>query len=378
MAADAWRTGSNLERLLAADPTGFDFQQAVRLIEAMTPLAAPVGEGWRADREPVRFESAVDLTFPISDIAFIKVGSEPGPARMRVTFMGLAGAHGPLPQPYADHIDRRFRQGDRGLAHFLDLFNHRLISLLYRARKSHRPFLQAKLPEQTLLGRALFSTFGLGMESMRNRSIIPDGLLLRHTASLMAKPRTRVGLERMLSDMFKVPIRVRQFAGRWLNLDAREATRIGRAGQNNALGKSTVLGRRLWDQQGAIELLIGPLPSGQFRTFLPDGRNFAPLKALTRLYLRPNIDVTLRLSVDTADIPAPRLMAIAWGDAGAAAQAGTIPQAGWARDAGLPLGRMSWLIPVENGKAAPLLSEPQPHTEIRVVLIDSSKDIDPQ
>ncbi len=366
MAADAWRTGSDLERLLISDAAGFDFQQAVRLIEALTPQAAAMGEGWRLDREPVRFESTVDLTFPTSDIAFIKVGDEPGPARMRVTFMGLAGAHGPLPQPYADLIDQRFRAGDRALAHFLDLFNHRLVSMLYRARKTHRPFLQVKRPENTRHAKALFSTFGLGMESLRDRSIIPDALLLRHAGLLMARPRTRVGLERMLSDMFKVPIRVRQFVGRWLSLDSRETTRIGTlGGQNQRLGKNTVLGCRLWDQQGAIELLIGPLPSGQFRKFLPDGDYFAPLRAMVRLYLRPNIDVTLRLSIHAADIPAPRLLPLA------------DDKKTWSHKDGLPLGRMSWLIPVRGGKAAPQESEPRPRTEIRVVLIDSFRDVNP-
>ncbi len=355
MATDAWRTGLDLTRLLKAEAHTFDFQQAVRLIESLTPNTLPMGEGWRPDREPVRFESAVDLGFPASDIAFLKVGEETGPARMRVTFMGLAGAHGPLPQPYAEHIDRRFRQGDRALAHFLDLFNHRLISLLYRARKAHRPFLQVKRPENTSQARALLSTFGLGMDSLRNRSVVRDGLLLRHAGLLLSKPRTRVGLERLLSDMFKVPIRVRQFVGRWLPLDQNELTSIGPSGHNNRLGRDTVLGQRQWDQQGAIELLIGPLPAAEFRKFLPQGAHFLPLKALTRLYLRPNIDVKLRLSIHAADIPAMRLSA----------------------KAGLQLGRMSWLVPVQDQVAKPLESEPKPHTEIQVSLIDSFTDIDP-
>ena len=83
--------------------------------------------------------------------------------------------------------------------------------------------------------------------------------MMQTTANL--KPRAFWGaygssmaaLETMLSDHFRMPVRGEQLLGRWLPIQSRDQTRIGRRlGTNRRLGGDTVLGVRAWDQMGRI------------------------------------------------------------------------------------------------------------------------------
>ena len=60
---------------------------------------------------------------------------------------------------------------------------------------------------------------------------------------------------------------------------------LGARGRNRALGLDATAGTRVWDQQGAFEVALGPLTFGQFQDFLPTGWAFHPLCDLTRFYV---------------------------------------------------------------------------------------------
>src|SRR5690606_35714064 len=132
MAGTRRRTAAALIRRLLREPHRFDFFQAVRLLEFMQPGREPVGGGRAAGREAVRFRSAHSLAFPASDVVEINPPRAEGDVpEMTVSFIGLAGANGPLPRPFAELVVERIARKDRGLRDFLDIFHHRLISLFY-------------------------------------------------------------------------------------------------------------------------------------------------------------------------------------------------------------------------------------------------------
>ncbi len=57
---------------------------------------------------------------------------------MAVACLGLFGPSGSLPDHYTSLVIQRLRQHDFALRDFLDLFNHRTISLFYRAWEKYR------------------------------------------------------------------------------------------------------------------------------------------------------------------------------------------------------------------------------------------------
>lgn len=313
MAAYGWRRRSPVADGLFAEGHLFSFLQAVRLLEAMHPDRTPPGEGIDPHTEVVRFRSAVRLDFPASDVEEIKPRVNGSPAEMTVHVLGLAGVHGPLPPAITELAMERAFHGDRALREFLDLFNHRLVSLLYRARKKYRPALDPGAPGGGRIATVLLALVGLGTPHLPGRMGIQDRSLLPYAGFLLARPRPTVGLVRLLEDCFEVPVEVRERNGSWHGLEGGDVTRLGASGQNRALGVSTVLGSRVWNQAASFEVRLGPLSYDRFLSFLPEGHAHRPLTASVRFYVREELDLSLRLTLKAEEVPELRLSCLGRG-----------------------------------------------------------------
>lgn len=318
MAAADLKLRHPLAESLLAHAERFDFFQAVRLLELARPDAAPVGSGSDPTREAVRFRARVGLEFAVNDI--VRGGSIDQYRRgvLEVAFMSLTGSEGVLPEPYCELVLERSRADgmpgtlfgpDDDARDFLDIFNHRLISLFYRGRKKHRLALGASGEQAALLERLLFQLIGFNegvavRDLYREDSRVPvqPRVLLRYAGMLAGGQRSMAGLQTMLSDALGAPVHGAQGPGRWLPLEERFQTALGgRLGRNHALGMDTVLGGRAWDASGAIVLQIGPLDMLQFRALQPGGAKYELLAFMTRFYLREDLDVEVTLTLYAAD-----------------------------------------------------------------------------
>lgn len=302
MAAAGWRSDRALIDSLLAAPQGFDVFQAVRLLEAMVQPHTPVGAGATARSEVVRFRGSLSARFPASDIDGIAPSGSAGSAGAAagydivVNFLNLAGAFGPLPPPIGELVLERIRAGDTAGRDFLDIFLHRLVSLLVRVRRAQRPELGLRPPWESNLSGHVASFAGFGQPALRHRLAVPDRALWRHAALLGNETKSLHGLERLLSSHFGVPVTVSPLQGRWSALEPDDLTTIGRqGGQNHALGRTAVAGRRVWDQTAGIRIRLGPLNRRAFSGFLPRGTGHDALRALIALYAGPDLDITLTL-----------------------------------------------------------------------------------
>ena len=308
MAAFGWKSERSVEEWLFAEPYRFDFFQAVRILEILNDSAVSPGAGSEPEKEAVRFRSRVGLNFPASEIQDISAPQSPGePAGMTINFLGVAGAFGPLTPADTEHLMERIRAKDYAMRDFLDIFNHRLISLMYQVRKLHRVGLTTQSPEETPVSRYLYSLFGLGLPELRSRLQVDDRALLYSAGILSQQPRSAAGLERLLSRHFNVRAGVRQLMGRWRAIGPDQWTRIGARGRYNRLGEGAALGTRIWDQQGAFEVRIGPLTLAQFQDFLPSGTAWKALRELTRFYAGPQFQFSFRFTLKAAEVPKMRL-----------------------------------------------------------------------
>src|SRR5262249_26047705 len=227
MAATGRRADSALTERLFLEPHRFGFFQAVRLLELFAPRRTAVGNDGPPATEAVRFCAEHSFAFPASEVLDLEAHDDDAPARMIVRHMGLTGPMGTLPRVYTALVLERLRQRDRTLADFLDLFNHRLVSLFYRAWAKYRPHLRVTEDRRDTLSTYLFSFFGLGTHGLRRRIAVDDRALLFYTGLLAQRPRSAVGLCALLGDYFgDVPVRVDQFVGQWLHLDPEGLTSL--------------------------------------------------------------------------------------------------------------------------------------------------------
>lgn len=312
MAAHGWRSSASVAEWLQAEGWRFDFYQALRLLEMARPWKTPLGEGVDRSREAVRISSRVSHGFPASDVQEVRAPeSEDAPARMEINVLGLAGALGPMPPPWTDLAVERTRQGDRVFADFLDIFNHRLASLLYRSRKALRPGFEHRRPADTGVAEWVHALVGMATRGLRgNRLGLPDGALLRYAALLASEVRSAKGLELVLADYFGVPARVAPFTGGFVTIEPDERTRLGISpdiAANNALGSEVVLGSRAWDPQSGFRVELGPMRLDVFLELLPCGRGFVPLAGLARFYAGPTLEFDVVLNLKADEVPPLRL-----------------------------------------------------------------------
>lgn len=285
----------------------YEFHQAVKLLELAFPEAHTLGAYAAPDQEALRIKSRVEYSYPSSDLFSLEkpapILGEDFPCTMHINFLGIAGPNGPLPMPFSERLMERTRSGDTAFQDFLDLFNHRLLSILHRIRKKFWIGLDEKMPDQTDFASILFSLLGLGAPALRNRLAIPDRGLLYYTGLLWKKPRSAKGLEVFLAHYFNVPVKVTQFCGRWRAITPDQQTRIGGAGRLNTLGESAALGTRYWDTRSLIRVQVGPLDDTAFRAFLPGGAT--PHKALCdliRFYLGKDYDFEVNLVMKASSV----------------------------------------------------------------------------
>ena len=308
MATHNWGTNRPLRDFLYDEAHRFDFYQAVRLLERMRADSVPVGENVDPAREAVRFKSKVTLGFPASDVESIRSGGDDThQPEMTVNFMGIAGAFGPLPNPFVELLIEREMRKDTGFRDFLDIFNHRLVSIMYRLRKIHRLGMEIKSPDQLPFAQYLFALMGLGMKSVQGRLKVRDRAFLYYAGLVAQRPHSMSGLERLLAHYFKVIVKSVQLRGRWHWLEQDQWTILGRFGQNQVLGESAVLGTRVWDQQTKFRLILGPLKHREFEEFLPIGPRFLPLLEITRFYVGREMDFEINLIMKARDVQASRL-----------------------------------------------------------------------
>jgi type VI secretion system protein ImpH len=293
----------------AADVTSREFFQAVRLLERLFPNRAAVGEFADPADEVVRFAVTPGTAFPASEIQALEPPPAPGePPRMTVNFMGTHGPQGVMPLVYNAFVAERTRARDHALREFLDIFNHRIISLFYRAWAKYRVDALSERPAadgvRDPFAQHLLDLVGLGTPGLQRRLPMSDQALLQYAGLLGPQPRSAVALEQLLADYFDVRAEVQQFVGAWFSIDASSQTSLDDHGPETQLGLGAVVGDELWDCQSRVRVRLGPLARRDYDRFLPGGEAHEQLRALVRFYAGDEIEFELQLVLARDEVPA--------------------------------------------------------------------------
>ena len=319
-------------RLLGA-PQTFEFYQAVRLLERerlgrtaspseLTPAQrlAPLGHLGPPELESVRIRGIATLNFPPSPICHAEqkyddVDGLPTQVELSVAFLSLFGSQGALPRHYTEQIIERVRAADESLLEFLNLFQHRALSLLFRAWLKYRlsPSVEigrlrdpnAGLDQTT---RLLMSLCGLGTELLVSQSRIDPDFVAYYSGNLSRGTTRSESLRNVLGDYFSIPVEVQEFVGRWIRLPLDSQSHLQNSPRaNSQLGYNTVSGSRVFDQTSTVRLRIGPLSRQTFQRFLPGSEDYLKLCEIIKYMLGVEFDFEIQLILKAEDVPVARL-----------------------------------------------------------------------
>jgi type VI secretion system protein ImpH len=307
MASESGRDTASVKETLYGRPRRFEFFQAVRLLKRLRGRRGGIAED-DPDEEVLRFRSEVSLGFPTSDVtALVPPGEEERAAVMTVGFLGMAsaGSFGSLPTPYAQEILDQESQKNHALRDFLDLFNHRFVSLFYRAWEKYCLPVQYEAGDSRFFERALFGAIGMGTPGLGGRLAFEDRALLSRAGLLAMAPMPAVALEGLLESYFEVPVQTEQFLPAWYAIDEDEQNCLGVA--NSQPGEDLFIGGWVRLSEFKFGLRLGPLDWDRYQEFFPVAAGFHALVDLVRLAVTPELDFETRLVLRAEDVPPLRL-----------------------------------------------------------------------
>lgn len=330
MASTGRGAKDSVSKLLYSEPYRFSFVQAIRLLQQsaadQTTNNAHIGGDALPTQECVQVGGVSARSFAASEVVSLSEAvsrnNDLTAPVLSVAFMGLYGQSGVL--PYHDTqriIDSGIK--DNVERDFLDVFNHRMLSLFYRASVKYRiPVAYesgyAATGEDSksegkgaAITRALFSLVGLGTDGLLDRLEFKDELAIEFSGAFSQQPKNAVSLEKMLRCVFQLQIELQQFVGQWLSLSQENQSEMPcpskPLGQHCQLGSSFILGERVWDIAGKFRLRLGPLDRAQFTSFLPGSKNLVRLAQIVRLYAGIQLDFDIQLELAAEEVPQVQL-----------------------------------------------------------------------
>lgn len=299
-------------RSAAADVTGlqpvlgnarrYNFFQLVDLIHRHH------GDDLESDRdnqtcqERIRFSSSAGLGFPGSDVvSALSPEHEHGSYQMEVSFLGLHGSQSPLPGYYLEDLAWEAGQDFGVRRHFLDFFNHRLVTLFHRSWRKYRYYVRFRPGAADGFSNLVYALIGLGDRRLRDATPVNWSKMLAYSGLMAGRSRSPEVVSGIVAHCFDLDdVSIEQWVLRKVVIGGDQQTCLG---QNNAtLGNDTLVGSRVRDRSGKFILRIRNLSRQRFADFLPNGQDHQRLVKLVEFVTREQLAYDLELQMRSQDI----------------------------------------------------------------------------
>jgi type VI secretion system protein ImpH len=282
----------------------YDFYAALRGVECHFRDKPRLGHSLRPVEDGIRLGQEPSSLFAPSTLHSCQSQAD-GYLHLNVLFFGLFGPQGPLPQHLTEYVRERRRNEvrDEATLQFMNLFHHRLLSLVYRAWANKEPTVQRDRPETDHFHAYIGSLLGIGIPELQNRDAMPDDSKRYFAAYLGGQGRHVSGLLALLTAFFQVPSQIEEFAGEWLQIPAESQSCLGRP-LGTQLGVDTVLGQYSWQRQYKFRICLGPMDLADYENLLPGKPKLQLLGAMVRNYLGDELNWEVGLVLRKDEIPA--------------------------------------------------------------------------
>ena len=330
-------------------PWRYDFFQLIRILEHYREDAdpgrhasthnnqakaasnsAPVGSFYPPHEEPVRFSMNPSMSFKSASVSSLNRGGADQIAhnkqwQVEVNFWGLVGSKGVLPFHYRELVLQRLRSKDVAMKHFFDIFDHRSLSLFYRAWKKYRVAIifEAHQRLDPKYNRDRYNEMIRGLLGLASKPDAnfyqPGGAELNCAGLISRRICSPAALTQAIKQQFGLAVQILPYQGQWQAMPEDVQTRTGSLqGRNHILGQQAILGEKTWSIQNRFTVQIQDIDYDRFIKLVSGTEMLRSMYSLIRTMAGVALDFDLSLEVQQRKLPTSRL-----------ADAHTPPLLGW-------------------------------------------------
>ncbi len=285
---------------LSDNPHDYGFYEAMRMIECHYKDHTRLGETLKSSDDMIRLGQTPTTAFAPSTLASAETGKD-SLLHLNVFFFGMFGPNGALPLHLTEYANERVRTArDESFIHFMDMFHHRLLCLFYRAWANKEPTVHFDRPEQDRFHMYTGSLLGIGTPAVQDRDLMPDNSKMHYAGHMSTQTNHAEGLSSVLQAFFKVPVKIKEYIGEWLEIPKESRCYLGMSLDGGKLGEDAVIGDKSWQRQYKFRVLIGPMNLVDYEDLLPGKEKLKQVSAILKNYvgMEMNWDVNLILQKD--------------------------------------------------------------------------------
>ncbi|MFT4928255.1 MAG: type VI secretion system ImpH/TssG family protein [Phenylobacterium sp.] len=193
---------------------------------------------------------------------------------------------------------------------FLDIFNHRLISLFYRSTKKYQPYRDYQSGGNDAFSEQIYALMGAPDAKQRQQSALQWPRLLHFAGLLSMKQAAKERIIKVLSGYFGLKqVDVEEGVLRMVDIPPDQLCVLGR--DNVALGEDFMLGAQVPDRCGKFRVALQQLDLDTFNDFLPapangggiSGQHYQAMNELLQFIKPPELLCDIELALSPEAVP---------------------------------------------------------------------------
>lgn len=269
------------------------FAPLLRYLDANAPLAERIGYSISPKQDFVRFGQTPLLHFYSSAFTNVKFDNNSGDYKLKNSYWGMLGINGPLPSHLTEYaIERNYRLKDNTFTEFLDVFNHRFISLFYRAWADAEPTVSHDREDQDNFKKRLSAISG---ESTAISDVFNQNKNIHQYLSGLysQKNRSAKTLGQLLSEYLKLDVSIDEFQGCWYELQKNEQTKLGCL--NATLGVDSIIGSKTYQRSFNFSINVGPVSYLEYIRLLNNEHQLRTIVELSQKSVGQEYEFTINI-----------------------------------------------------------------------------------